>query len=478
MKFFLYVLFSICSFSVFSQKSDALDQFIKTSGFENASMGVCVKDIAGKDIISYNQQTAITPASTLKVITSATALEMLGENYKFRTVLSVDKNNPQHLIVHGYGDPTLGSEHIGDNPYLFFDTWISEIKKNIDTSKPIDITIVDNYFGYKGVSPKWIDEDLGNYFAAGAYGISIFDNSYKLYLNTMKLDTCPQILRTEPVMKDIIFENMLSLNANGKDNGYINGQPFANYRKLVGDVPAKRTSFVLKGDIPDPGSMLGSTLAEKLSEKGVKVNSVGTTRQFYYQQLFPKNKITPYQVKAFYTHYSPPLKDIIREVNVKSNNHYTEHLIRAIGCTTNPDIYSDPLAEGIMQTKLFWKLKGIQSDGLFAHDGSGLAPSNKLSPALLCDVLLYMKTQSSYANSFVASLPKAGKEGTVKNVLKGTKLEGKIILKSGSIHGVQCFAGYYISGSKQYVFAVMVNNFNTERRLVVDAIEKFLLTVF
>jgi D-alanyl-D-alanine carboxypeptidase/D-alanyl-D-alanine-endopeptidase (penicillin-binding protein 4) len=171
------------------------------------------------------------------------------------------------------------------------------------------------------------------------------------------------------------------------------------------------------------------------------------------------------------------LSDIIRETNVKSNNHFAEHLLRIIGRKSNPNIYSDPLKEGIEAIDKFWKQKGIATQSIVMKDGSGLAPQNAVSPEFLCEVLGYMNNQSENKSVFFDSLPKAGLDGTLKSFMKGTKFERKIAAKSGSIEGVQCYAGYLMDGSKKYAFAVMVNKFNGTRSEVRSAIEKFLLSL-
>lgn len=96
----------------------------------------------------------------------------------------------------------------------------------------------------------------------------------------------------------------------------------------------------------------------------------------------------------------------------------------------------------------------------------------------MCDLLVYMQTKSKNADVFLESLPKAGKDGTVKNRLKGTRLSGKIAMKSGSINGVQCFSGYYIDGDKKYAFTIMVNKFTGPRSEIVRAIDTLLLSLF
>lgn len=475
--FYILIALAISTFSVSAQTSDkAIGKFTGNHLLKHASIGFCVKDLSGKQITSYNAFAARTPASTLKTITTATALEVLGGDYCYKTTLAKDVNNPNHLLIRGSGDPTLGTSRLDNDPTLFLIKWAKEIKQNIDTTQNIDITIIDDYFGYEGISERWIWQDMGIQYAAPAYGISVFDNTAKLHLNTMRRDTLPTILYCEPQM-DMEYTNKLSLNTKGQDNGYVRGEPLSYKRILTGDIPAGREDFILKGDIPNPGLVLGQQLAEELAKNNIKINSINTTNDIYNASLRSGIKYT-FDEDIFYTHLSPPLRDIIREINIESNNHYTEHLIRTIGRTANEDIYSPALDLGISKTKEIWKKNGLDTNALFMYDGCGLAPSNAVSPDFLCDLLVYMLSKSKNTEDYINSFAIAGKDGTVKNLLKNTRLSGKVHVKSGTIANVRCYAGYYIDNDKKYAFAIMVNNYNSPLTEVVRAIEKLLLDTF
>lgn len=454
----------------------AIQKFIGSPGLEHASVGICVKDLSGKQIAAYNAEKSYTPASILKVVTTATSLEILGEDYKYRTTLATDNKQNNRLLIHGYGDPTLGTEFLDNTPNAFLSLWTSQIKQNISPAKEIDITVIDDYFGYDGVSTRWIYEDLGNYYASGTYGISIYDNTYSLYFNTMRRDTCPIIVKTEPEM-NLSFRNTLQMNTTGQDNGYIHGEPFSNHRLLSGNIPVGRTSFSIKGDIPNPGLYLGEVLSSQLNNAGYSIGKIENTFEKYHKEMYDKEKES-FDENVFYTHYSFLLKDIIKDTNVRSNNHYAEHLIRTVGRTKNADVYSSALGEGIEKTNELWKSRGLDTDALFMFDGSGLSPANAVSPAFMCDLLVYMQAKSKNAKTFLESLPTAGKDGTVGNRLKGTRLANKIFMKSGSINGVQCFAGYYIDGDKKYAFTIMVNKFTGSRSQVIKGIDDLLLSLF
>ncbi|NDV68024.1 D-alanyl-D-alanine carboxypeptidase/D-alanyl-D-alanine-endopeptidase [Dysgonomonas sp. 25] len=473
-------IFSVCfliSLSAAAQtKQSAVDAFVQNPALKHASIGICVKDMSGKSIVSHNAAKSLTPASTLKIVTTATALELLTPGYTYKTTLAKDKKNASHLYIFGSGDPTLGTKHLENDSEAFLGAWTNEIAKSYPEKKITKITAVDNLFGYDGISPRWIRQDMGNYYAASTYGISVFDNTYQLFFNTVRQDTCPIIVKTEPQMKNIYFLNTMKMNTSGRDNGYINGEPLSYTRVLTGNIPAGRQSFSIKGDIPDPGLYLVGRVADILNDNGFEVSDIGTTQYDYFENMYAKSKPV-YDGEVFYTHHSFPLRDIIQNVNFKSNNHYAEHLLRTIGRLRNKDIYSSALDEGTKKVGEYWKAQGLDTDALFMYDGCGLAPSNAVSPAFMCDVLVHMQTKSKYKDDFLHSLPQAGKEGTVRNLLKGTRLQGKVYAKSGSIVNVRCYAGYYIDGDKKYAFAVMVNNYNGSSQTVVKAIEKLLLGI-
>ncbi len=471
---FLLFISLTCSFA-----QPALQQFVNNPALKSASVGVSVVDLqSGRVVVDYNSQKSLTPASVLKLITTATAIEVFGKDYRYKTDVAIDANNSYRILVIGSGDPTLGSEFFDINKNAFFIQSADAVKRSLDFNKSYSLYVVDNLFGYDGVSPEWTWIDMGNYYAAGAYGISVFDNMYRLYFDTTDKNSCPQIIRTEPEVEGITFQNSLSLNSTGRDNAYIYGIPFSNERILRGDIPAGKTQFSIKGDIPDPGMILGKTLSDYLQRVGYNIEKVETARADYFSVECNASKTTSYAIgETIFSHQSRPMKEIIREVNVKSNNHYAEHLIRTVGRYNNSDIYSNPLDEGIDFINRFWKGKNIATDALVMKDGCGLAPQNAVTPAFLTDVLVYMYNDSKYSADFFNSLPKAGKEGTVRNFLRKTKYEGKVSAKSGSIGGVQCYSGYLIDGNKKYAFSVMVNKFNGTRKQVRSAIEQFLLNL-
>lgn len=443
-------------------QNNRVKRFISSSQLAYARVGIHVVEMeTGKTICSYNENMALTPASTMKLLTTATALELLGPDYCFETKImssgNIDENGILHgeLIVVGSGDPTLGSEFLYDNTNEFLHEWKKAVERNGIKSIDGNILIADNLYGYEGISPHWIWEDIGNYYASGIYGISVYDNMYRLHLQSFKSGTMPEIVKTDPEIKQLTFENHLKVVPNDQDSAYIYGIPFSYNRTLWGTIPENQTDFVIKGDIPDPGMFLAETFYNYLKNNGINISGIPITS---------RNTTSPIQnkdLKEIYVNYGKTLKEIIRIVNVRSNNHYADHLLLGIGMNNKPYSDSNPRIQSINMLKFFWQNNGINTQGLSMYDGSGLAVSDAVPAKLLTDILVYMNTKSKYRNIFFESLPLAGKEGTVKSFLKN--FNGKAHVKSGSITNVQSYAGYIEKENKVYAFSIIVNNFTGSR---------------
>ena len=174
---------------------------------QGASCSFLAKEVhSGDTLYAYDAGRMLPPASVLKVVTTATALELLGAEHRFATALEYDgviagqalKGN---LYIRGSGDPTLGSSHFapeqsnytpGQN--TFIPQWIEALRKQGVREITGSVISDESVFDSEGVSAKWVYEDLGSYYGAGCYGLSVFDNLYKLYLRTGSAGSKPEIV--------------------------------------------------------------------------------------------------------------------------------------------------------------------------------------------------------------------------------------------------------------------------------------------
>ena len=447
-----------------------------------ASFSLVVKDVQeGKTVYSYDTDRLQSPASVLKTVATATALEILGEDYRYPTTLEYDgilENGTLegNLYIKGSGDPSLGSSHFAPGQNKFLSTWIAALQKAGIKHITGSVISDESIFDTEGVSIKWLREDMGNYYAPGSYGISIFDNMYKLSLQTGAAGTRPVLKGTEPDIPFIRFKNYLKAAPVSSDSAYIIGAPLDDVRYLYGVLPANREAYVLKGDIPDPALYLARYLTDQLQQKGIRVDGSPSC----YRIEVEENRWKKGERKEIVTTYSPTLREIASVCNHVSHNLYADALVKTVGLQYKPrrNEMISSFGRGVQVVKEYWEKKGLDVFPLRMNDGSGLAPADKVSVGFMGELLVYMATESAVSDAFIASLPQAGIEGSVRNFLKGSKLQGKAHLKSGGITGVRSYAGYITKDGRTYAVAVFSNNYSCPMSRMTRALEKLLLQLF
>ena len=277
------------------------------------------------------------------------------------------------------------------------------------------------------------------------------------------LGTTPEIVRITPNIPDLTFKNYQ------KAPLFVSIVPIFTVHlfrmKELFMVPSRQQSeFQNQRRYSTPGLVLARDFAWKLKSNGITISG-NATDEFV---------VSTAERRVIYTHFSPKLSEIIKEINVTSNNHYAEHLFRHLALQKGKPATS---TQAVQTIKAFWKSKGLPADELFMYDGSGLSPVNAVSANFFISLLSYMD-KSKNAAVFRASLPISGKSGTLKNFLKGTSLDGKVQAKSGTISRVRAYSGYINTQGKQLVFAVIVNNPNsTSTAQTRKKIEEFLINV-
>ncbi len=444
--------------------SGPLIKFTDNTLLKDANISLLVKDLTtGNVLFRTNATKSMVPASTMKLITTASALEILGSDFKFETRIEADGQLTKDSIlfgnvyIRGGGDPTLGSAFLSDSTFLY--QWVKELKNAGIKTITGRIIADESIYNNEAINPKWTWEDMGNYYASGVYGLSYKDNTFRLFLKSGNEGTKPEILRADPEIKDLVFENNLLSTTITYDSAYFYGIPRSNLRIIQGAIPANKEIFVIKGDIPNPSKLLVSDFEMMMIKNGMSIRKLTLPETIR---------------RTLYTHFSPALSDIISEVNVRSNNHYAEHLFRYLSVKV---MGKDSFKGSVAAIKDLWSERKLPVDQLFMMDGSGLSPSNAVSAQFLVGLLEYMYKKSIYSETFIKSLPVSGTNGTLTSFLKNTRLKGKVMAKSGTISRVKCYAGYIDYNGKKKVFAVMVNNGNGSSKAVTNKIEDFLLDI-
>ncbi|HLN55347.1 MAG TPA: D-alanyl-D-alanine carboxypeptidase/D-alanyl-D-alanine-endopeptidase [Bacteroidales bacterium] len=447
--------------------SQALDSFLADTSLAHASYSLYIADAgSGEAVLDVNSARSLSPASVLKVVTSAVALELLGPYHTFTTKLGYTGKLSRSgkldgdIVIIGGGDPAMASPRFsltyGDFPYR----WVDEIK-NAGIKKVKGRVITDDsYYDYLPVPSRWTWEDIGNYYGAGVYGASIFDNTYEITFNT--LGKKPVITGRYPEECNYNLENYLTAEGTA-DLGYVFSAPYSTTGWIAGTIPAKRENFVLSASIPDPPFLFARIMDEKIRDAGIEIAGKPTTVRI-------EKSRTVYDYTTISEYISPILSEIMEVLNHESVNLYAETLVKELG----KKYRSTGSAEnGIKVIKAYLDSLGI--DGMFIVDGSGLSPANSISAYGLASLLIHMKKDGKYFEYYLNSLPDAGREGTLKNYFKDEVFADCLKAKSGSMTRVRSYAGYFTSRSgREMVFAFIANDFSGPSANIVRHYEEIL----
>ncbi len=455
--------------------SAEIERLKNDTSLKNASISFFAWDVVSKEIIAaLNPDQSLIPASTLKVVTTAAALEMLGSDTRFRTTVEHDGfidtmgTLNGNIFVRGGGDPCLGSSIFEKKYYkpIFYKNWTDSIKKKI---KKINGSIIADADIFDDQTPStWIWGDMANYYGATAYGISVYDNMYSVFFNTGKdKGDSTMIIGTDPNIPSLFLQNNVKTSNETKDNSYIVGAPFDLSRKLYGFLPKDKNKFKVRGSIPDPALLVAQELQAYLDSAGVKVSNNATSTRIANEKLtVAKNRI------FLCGTWSPRIADIVYWTNHVSMNLYAETFLKHIGLKKygSGDTWS-----GAKALTEFWKSKGVDTRGMYLNDGSGLSRYNAISARQIVQVLSYMKTSKNY-DIFYNSLPTAGLSGTIRKMFKNTNAEKNLRAKSGYMSRIRSYGGYVKTlSNRELVFSLIVNNYNCSDQEMKEKIELILV---
>ena len=483
---YLFINFPLFAQAVKLPDSLATQQVVKTLEAMQAGPAVRFGTVAlsvrrvrdGEEVIGYNARQSLPSASTLKLITTATALVVLGGNYTYTTTLEYDGaiNDSVltgNLYIRGTGDPSLGSWRFAGYADLetLLKSWAGAVKgagiRKIqgrivgDASLYADLTTPDS----------WPFSDLGNYYGASLSALNINENLFRVFFRPGKsINASATVLRTDPVLPYLTLQNTVTTDAAGTgDQVNIYGTPFMNQQWLTGKVPlgAPANEFSVKGALPDPAFFAAYALQMLLIQNNTSISSPPVSVGGGLVTAVPlggkRTVLSRYK--------SPPLTELMRETNFQSINLYAEALLRTTALVLDKTVSSTAASVAVLTQ--FWKKKGVNLDGFRIRDGSGLSTVGALTADNMTGILSAMGREKTFPQ-FYQAIPIVGQTGTVRNLARGTAAAGNVRAKSGSIEGVRAYAGYFTAADGEPMsFCVLVNKFTPgQNRTVTQQLER------
>jgi D-alanyl-D-alanine carboxypeptidase/D-alanyl-D-alanine-endopeptidase (penicillin-binding protein 4) len=424
----------------------ALRKVVAQRDAKDGVFAIVVKRLDGPVIFARRSRRRLHPASCVKLLTAAAALRKLGKDFRFDTVLEGKKQNAKlvtPLYFWGQGDPSLTH----DDLYRFAD----KIKAKGIREIPKGILIDDSYFDHRRFPPGFGRPSAKSYIApTGA--VSIDGNSVAVTVEPQKKNgRCSAKVVVNPPSDHFTVLNRVRCSTQRswlrvgarkrKDKVLI----VASGR--IGPADGPRT---VQRRIFQPARFAGETLKHALQARGITVGKV---------QLGKK----PQSIELI-RHRSKPLIELVTHMNRFSDNHYAEQLLKLVGAK----VFKRPgtTKKGLTVIQRFLTRAGVRKNRYVLTNGSGLFGRTRMSASQIVGFLQRVSTLDWLQKALVASLPAAGRNGTLGNRLDGSVAEGRVRAKTGTLRAVSCLSGYVLDRHKKprLVFSILHNRYKGSAR--------------
>ena len=461
---------------------------LKHANIPLSSVGIVVQQSdARTPLLSQNAQQAMNPASTMKLLTTFASLETLGPAYSWKTEVYLDGKLENgvlqgNLIFKGYGDPKLTIEQ--------FWLWLRELRQRGLREIHGDIVLDRSFFEATSHDPAEFDNDPTRAYNVGPTALLLNFNALHLRLipevattGAAKTGAAQTNALLDPDLSGYLISNhIITTAAKRPCNGGDNYKAHLEEQNIV----IEGTFPLDCGEVEEYFSLLShddyffAVFSSLWQELGGKL-----------QGKLRAGKALADQT-AFSTHISPPLSEVIRDINKFSNNIMARQLFLTLGATTpapmtvpvlldaemTPPIGSPPddrpsgglgagsdppaanIARSTAVVQQWLNKQQLHFPELVLENGAGLSRKERISPQHLAELLQHA-TRSPYAAELEASLPILGMDGSVKKRFKDSEIAGYAHLKTGTLEGVKSMAGYVDARSgKKWIVVFIINHRN------------------
>jgi D-alanyl-D-alanine carboxypeptidase/D-alanyl-D-alanine-endopeptidase (penicillin-binding protein 4) len=420
-----------------------IEQAASEPGLEGAAIGLCVLDEVGEVRAAFHADTAFIPASSLKTVTTATALELLGPDFRFETHL-LTRTAPSNgvlegdLVLRGGGDPLLSLKDLA--------TWAANLHQQGLRRITGRVLGDGSLFSSSLYNDHWVWGDIGNGYGSPVAGLNLEHNRYSAIFAPGPAEGHPsQLVEIIPEVPGITWINSVRTGPPESGDGVmIHGGERTTRLHLRGTVPADRPHFRVSGAVPDPERFAAHHLRAALIAAGIEVIGAAAAAE----------APLPVDAHVLHKHRSPPLRELVVSIHATSDNHETECLFRTLG------LQLGQAPDQVVRTH--WRERGLEFQGLRLEDGCGLARADVIRPRDL---------------AALQRLAASGPQGETYRDSLVVLRDGAVLAKGGAMSGVRSLTGLARSTSgATFYFALCINHAGSGaaatalREAVLDAI--------
>ena len=443
-----------------------IDRIAARPALAHAWWGIEARSLRnGRVIYARDAEKNFKPASTLKLVTTAAALDALGPDARLRTTVETAGRLDAHgrilgdVYLVGGGDPNLsGRFHAGRTTAV-----LEELAEALRASgvRRIEGRLVGHDALFQGDrrGEDWAWGDLVWSYGAEVSALSFNDNTAQLRAAPGERVGDLLIVDRDPVTAHYgVVSTAVTSAAGAKPELVLRSDPGSNLFRLSGSLPLGGEPWAASVAIADPARYAAVVFSEVLATKGIVLMGPVAT----------SSDPLPGGLRVLAARASEPLSEILAVVNKKSQNLHTEMLLRLLGARVKG---GGTVEAGHEAVEDFLRRLGVPADTWDMRDASGLSRSDVVTPRGLVALLAAMD-KHRYAGVFRDSLPVAGVDGTLEGRMKGTAAQGRVVAKTGSIRHVNALAGYATHRSgERLVFAIVLNHHTAGGTAGVGAID-------
>lgn len=445
---------------------------VATGTLARSHWGVAVRDLAtGRWVARHDADRYFVPASNLKLVVSATALERLGPDYAWRTSvygtepLGADGVLDGDLVLYGRGDPNL-SGRFAPSMTAIFETLADSLAARGLTRVTGELLADESYWDADYVRGDWATYDLLWWYAAPVGALGFNDNAIDFHIRPGRAVGDPLVIEGEPASSFYTLENRAVTGPSGSERTFdLTREPGTNHVVAYGSLPVDSEPDVEYFAVVDPAGWAATVFGEVLSRRGIAVD--GPVRTISQPASSP---VAAGDTVALAAHVGSPLARVVEAVLGRSQNWHAEQLLKTLGREIEGE---GSWSAGLAVERRTLAELAVDTTAMFLRDASGLSSANLVTPEALVDLLSAMRRRPE-ASAFVSALPVAAESGSLRRRFGGTSAAGRVRAKTGYIENVYSLSGYLTTlDGHEYAFSVVVNQ--TAGDSAIDAIDRLVL---
>jgi serine-type D-Ala-D-Ala carboxypeptidase/endopeptidase (penicillin-binding protein 4) len=432
-----------------AQLSDQMNAIADQPRFHHARWGILVQTLAkGMTLYARDSENYFIPASNAKLLTSAAGLRQLGANFRWRTAVYGQGNRAtlNRLTIVGQGDPSLTQTQLKGLAQQLYQQGIRHVQT---------LVADDSYGQGDRINPTWEWEDTQSGDGAPVNSLIVDQNQFSVLATPQRVGQPLKLAFVDlQLAQQWQIENTTqTVAANQPESIAI--ERSHSILKIGGQLQVGAEPETINVAVTDPAQNFAQHFRQALNDQQIQVG-----------QTVIQTRSTPVVGKELAAIASPPLAELLPEINQNSNNLYAEALLKKLASTS-----PQTTAAGLVVLESTLSKLGISPQYYQLADGSGLSRRNLVSPIALIQLFRAMH-RAPEATVFRNSLAIAGENGTLSGRLPNLALQAK----TGSLTGVMALSGYLTPPQYEpIVFSIMINQSGQPNAVARQAIDQMVL---